>query len=352
MPKRESYELVGIGQEPAAPYGCAGANEFLAQVREHILNSEQAARSSDSLRNLLDEQLREAYHLNHPESLHAIHVSLNEILFWRFNFGRHDVEHSPLLFEVQQQIIVAQLKADLSVIHSEVLPATVDSFERWFEERCKLDGREPHPLFDFLETRANLKQFRRFIEVDAGVHVPFDDVIALAQVGVRGSPKGEFLHNLQDEIGNSEPDKFHLTMFQRLVKGLGIRSIRRVAMPWEALACGSYMMFLSYFRRYYPYCVGYLGFLEALTPARFGCMVRGGTRLGIATSLLQYHAEHSELDTDHAHGWLHNIILPAIHDNGVRMSRDIAAGVCLRDRVARRYWDSMLTELIAEAPLK
>jgi hypothetical protein len=310
-----------------------------------MLRPETAGDIGKRLRCLLSEQLHDAYHGHRTESLHALQVSLNEILFRRFNHVGDHVERSPLMFELQQHIIQAQLGADLSTIDDESLPESADAFEQWFNLRSRLCGDSVHPLFDFIETQANLEQFKRFIAVEAGVHVSFDDVIALTQVGVRGTAKTEFFRNLQDELGVCDPSEFHLTMFERLIDGLDIRAIHRSALPWEALACGSYMMFLSYFRDFYAYCIGYLGILEALTPARFGCIARGGIRLGIATRLLDYHAGHSELDAEHARGWLYNIMLPAIRESGAHMSRDIAIGVRLRECVSRRYWDTMLAEL-------
>ncbi|MFM0068705.1 iron-containing redox enzyme family protein [Paraburkholderia aspalathi] len=345
MHKHNGYALVGIVQHPGIAYNCDRTRAFFTQFRAHMLRPGSTGNRGNRLLGLLDEQLHDAYRANRPESLHALHVGLNEILFRRFNCAGDHAERSPLMFEVQQRIIQAQLDADLREVGNEALPETPDAFEHWFSMRSQPTGLSPHPLFDFLETHANFAQFRHFIEVEAGVHVSFDDVIALAQVGVRGSPKSEFFRNLQDEVGNEDPDHYHLTMFERLVNGLGIHSIRRSALPWEALACGSYMMFLAHFRHFYPYCIGYLGFLEALTSARFGCITRGGVRLGVATALLDYHTGHSNLDTEHAHGWLHNIILPAIRERGALMSRDIALGVRLREHVAQRYWNAMLTEL-------
>lgn len=351
MQKKEGYKIIGVGQDPAPHYASARANAFFAHFTERMRRPDVGNDGGERLRSLLNEQLQDAYRFHCTDSLHALQVSLNEILFRRFNRAGDHIERSPLMFEIQQQIIQAQLDADLHAIEGEPLPESAHAFEHWFDERSRLDGYSPHPLFDFIEAQANVEQFRRFIEVEAGVHVSFDDVIALAQIGVRGAPKGEFFRNFQDEAGASDPDKFHLTMFERLVDGLGTRSIRRCALPWEALACGSYMMFLAYFRDFYAYCVGYLGFLEVLTPARFGCIARGGSRLGIAAGLLDYHAGHSELDTEHARGWLHDIILPAIRENGAQMSRDIATGVRLRECVAQRYWDTMLGELTARRQL-
>lgn len=349
MQTQQRYEVVGVGQHLTTAYTDRSASAFLAHFRDCVLCAETERDFGKRLRRLLSEQLHGAYQADRADSLHALQVVLNEILFRRFNRTGDHVEHSPLMFEMQQRIIQAQLGADLRAIEDEPLPESADASQHWFEERLLFHGRTPHPLFNFIESQANLEQFRRFITVEAGVHVSFDDVIALAQVGVRGAPKSEFFRNFQDEVGASGPDRFHLTMFERLVDGLDTHRIHRCTLPWEALACGSYMMFLAYSREFYGYCVGYLGFLEALTPERFGCIARGGVRLGINAALLEYHAGHSEIDGDHAQGWLRNVILPAIRENGAQMSRDIAKGVCLRERVAQRYWDAMLADLIDQS---
>jgi len=336
---------------PQIIYNRERANEFFIRFKARIACPEAGEDADNRLRSLLNEQLHDAYRAHRSDSLHALHVSLHEILHRRFNNTGDSVERAPLMFEMQQQIIQAQLSADLRLIGETQLPESADQFERWFNERSDLGGRAPHRLFDFIEIEASLDQFRRFIAVEASVHVSFDDVIALAQVGVRGEPRREFFRNLQDEIGTSDSSEFHLTMFENLVTGLGVRPIDRTAVPWEALTCGNYMMFLSYFRHFYPYCIGYLGHLEALTPARFGCIARGGARLGVTAPLLAYHSEHSELDAEHAQGWLRNVILPAIRANdSIRLSREIATGVLLRECVSQRYWNAMLAELTAEHP--
>lgn len=349
MHEQQAYEIVGIGEEPVFAHDGSPVRAFLAQFREHLSNPERAGEGDERLRSMLDAQLRDAYRFDDAASLHALHLGLNEILFRQFNHARNHVERSALMFEIQQRMIDAQLEADLRAIKGEPLPESADEFERWFNKRCVLNGRPAHPLFDFLETQANAEQFRRFIEIEAGVHVAFDDVLSLAQVGVRGMPRGEFLRNLEDEVGGSDASKFHLAMFERVVAGLGIRTIRRLSLPWEALACGNYLMFLAYFRCFHRYCIGYLGCLEAMTPDRFGRIARGGVRLGIAPVLLKYHAEHSTLDENHTQGWLRHVLLPVIREHGAPASRDIARGVRLRERVAKRYWDAVLNELAESA---
>ncbi|WP_455285882.1 iron-containing redox enzyme family protein [Cupriavidus necator] len=344
MLRYNAVEVIGIARDLQLPYKQGHVNEFVRQFRDQLSLQTHDAAGRQLPRSLL-RLLLDALQSDHTESLHVLHACLNELLHRRFERMPDTVDRSPLMFELQQSIVHAQLDADLAAIPPEGLPQSPAAFEAWFETRCKSKNDSLHPLFDFLESCATTDQFRRFIEVEAGVHVSFDDVIALAQIGVRGLPKVEFFRNFEDEIGGQDPEKFHLTMFARLTDGLGIRTVRRGAMPWQALACGNYMMFLAYFRSFYPYCIGYLGHLEALTPLRFGSIARAGRRLGLDPELLAYHADHSDLDTEHAQGWLHNVILPLIRDQGEQASRDIATGVCLREYVSNRYWNAMLAEL-------
>lgn len=344
IPSHDVVEVIGLAQDRQLSYRYRLADELLWRLREQLSPADYPLEGRRRPRELLALAL-EVLSAQHADSPHVAHACLNELLQRRFVQTADSVDQSPLMFELQQSIVHFQLEADLRAIAGEQLPQSAEAFATWFAARCQPGVEGLHPLFAFLASSADSRQFRDFIEVEAGVHVAFDDVIALAQVGVRGLPKAEFLRNLEDEIGGQDPDRFHLTMFMRLVSALGIRSVRRAAMPWQALACGNYMMFLALFRSFYPYCIGYLGHLEALTPLRFASIAHAGRRLGLEPGLLAYHTEHSVLDSDHAHGWLHHIILPFIQDHGPQAARDVATGVCLRELVAKRYWDALLAQL-------
>jgi len=341
------YSIAGFGENPSARYACARTHHFQLHMCRCLRDSAFAVREVERTRELLAEQLHDAFVLERGDSLHVLHACLREILLSRFTHVGRDIECSPTMFYVQQQILHGQLDSDLACVRSAPLPDSEEAFISWFASRSHSDGSAPHPLFTFLERDASLPQFRRFIEIEAGVHIAFDDVLAYAQIGVRGAPRREFLHNLCDETGSPSEDNFHLTMFSRLVHGLYISDIDVHALPWQSLACANYLMFLACFRSFFQYCAGYLGLLEAHTPARFGCILRGGHRLGIESSLLEYHAQHSELDTAHAQGWLNNILLPRIATHGKGAAHAIATGVRLREHVANRYWDAVLDELRA-----
>lgn len=299
------------------------------------------------LLDLLESELNSAFIDKNGEKLDSLHFLANELLRRRYLLLDDGLEMSPLMFKIQQRIMQSQLKSDLTSLEDEILPATAEEFSVWFQEKCAHYKHSPHQLFEYIEHDASLDEYRRFIQIEAGIHVSFDDVLAATQIGVRGRSKLEFFENFQDELGGNDPDKFHLNLFARLVTALDIRSVRQSTMAWQALVCGNYMLYLAQFRSLYHYCAGYLGFLEALTPKRFSSIAKGGARLGLPESALAYHYDHSELDVKHAQGWLDNIILSEINDKGADVARLFALGVLLRERVSKRYWDATFNMFLA-----
>ncbi|TBN50267.1 iron-containing redox enzyme family protein [Pseudomonas sp. BGI-2] len=318
------------------------------RLARHVAGDEAAIESDEqALLALLESELNLAFVEQSTKSLAAVHFLANELLRRRYLLLDDGLEMSPLMFKVQQRIMQAQLQSDLASLRNEKLPSTEEEFKEWFNKKCANYKHSPHPLFEYIEHDASLAEYRNFIETEAAVHVSFDDVIALAQIGVRGSPKLEFFDNFQDELGSSDPEKFHLTMFGRLVSALEINTVRQSDIAWQAVACGNYMLYLAHFRSLYHYCAGYLGFLEALTPKRFSSIAKGGARLGLSEHVLAYHYDHSELDVKHAEGWLDNIILSEIKEKGADVARLFALGVLLRELVSKRYWDAILNTFSA-----
>ena len=326
-------------------------NKFLSELKERFNNSNYFNNYSEDkeeeVLNLLKNELNNGFENNDKYSLFVINFSLNEILSKKYILSYDsNIETSPLIFKIEQKIIESQLQSDLKIISKEMKPKNSTEFKEWFAMKCNAYSKSPHTLFEFLEKSATFEQFKDFIKIEAAVHVSFDDVIALTQVGVRGNAKVEFFHNFQDELGSHDPDKFHLTMFGNLISQLEINEIYKDKIEWEALSCGNYMMFLAYYRCFYHYCIGYLGFLEALTPGRFSSIAKAGARLGLSKHSLAYHFDHSELDLEHAEGWLNKIIIPEINEKGSRISEQIATGVLLREHVSNRYWDAILNKYL------
>jgi hypothetical protein len=77
------------------------------------------------------------------------------------------------------------------------------------------------PLFDFLRDRCSLPEMARYICLEDAVDSRFDDLIALAQIGIR-SPliKLVLARNYWDEMGDGKLEAVHTTMFARSVSYL------------------------------------------------------------------------------------------------------------------------------------
>jgi hypothetical protein len=319
------------------------ANEILHDVLRTCSDPEirRNEKSEKRLIQLIDDEIENAVIYNTESSLLILHIIANEILRRRYNAIPDAVELSPFAFIIQQKIMQAQLDYDLRALSGGALPSNEHEFKTWFNNKFQKHHTSCHSLFDYIEKSASIEEFRYFIKIEAEVHVSFDDVIAATQIGVRGQKKLEFSANYNDELGNNDPQNFHLTMFERLIETLGIVGVASSDILWQALACGNYMMYLAHFRKHYHHCAGYLGYLEALTPIRFASIAKGGERLGIPSKALAYHSEHSVLDAMHAESWLENIILAEIRERPDSI-HELAQGVLLRERVSNRYWDAIL----------
>ncbi|MEB0043720.1 iron-containing redox enzyme family protein, partial [Pseudomonas sp. MH10] len=337
----ESVELNGVKENYAR---FEYKNKFVSSIQAKIESGSLAFLETEDgeLLGLLAVELTQAFKYGNDESLTALHFVANELLNRRYLLVGDAVELSPLMFKVQQLIMGAQIDSDLAQVSEENLPVTAEQFRKWFSARSTKYEVSTHPLFDYIRDHATMDQFHYFIETEAGVHASFDDVIALNQVGVRGAAKLEFFENFKDELGGSDPDRFHLAMFGRLISELEIGTVKKSSLAWQAMACGNYMLYLAHFRSLYHYCAGYLCFLEALTPNRFASIAMGRKRLGLSGDGLAYHYEHSELDAKHADGWLENIILSEINQKGAGVAKLFAKGVLLREFASTRYWDSVL----------
>jgi hypothetical protein len=113
-------------------------------------------------------------------------------------------------------------------------------------------------------------------------------------------------------------------------------------MTAEALLQGNIAVMLCRYRRYYPEAVGYLGMTEWLVPERFNSVLHAWDRLGLPEDGIVYHRLHVTIDSKHAAGWFHNVVLPAAASP--RMRAGIARGTLWRLNSSARYLDERTPE--------
>ncbi|MEU9008059.1 iron-containing redox enzyme family protein, partial [Streptomyces sp. NPDC048551] len=86
--------------------------------------------------------------------------------------------------------------------------------------------------------------------------------------------------------------------------------------------------------------VGFLGMTEWLAPDRFRNVVRAWERLGLPEVGITYHRLHITIDSQHAAGWFHNVVIPSA--DTAYMRRGIARGALWRANSSARHLDERL----------
>ncbi len=321
----------------------------LAGMEAHLANSPTANHWDD-----VDEQIpiamwdalfEELAAISSPRAL-AFQINLYRLMTLVFGRPSSPLDRSPTIARLRLQWISRLLQSDLEPLRDSVRELKASDFEAWYRAKCTVAVGRPHPLFEHLAQSADLAEYSRYVREEAAVHISFDDVMAFTMIGLDGRVKVEVADNLRDEIGSGDPSAFHTTLFGRLVSELGLTSPNITELLPEALICANYMMVLCSTRDLAPLNIGYLGFLEALSPCRFSGVYKGGRRLGLSIEALTYHHDHSELDQDHAEHWLANVMLPLIEAKPAR-AETVALGVLLREKVSNRYWDALAKRIRA-----
>jgi hypothetical protein len=68
--------------------------------------------------------------------------------------------------------------------------------------------------------------------------------------------------------------------------------------------------------------------------------IEGWKRLGLPLGGDEYQRLHIRVDAEHAAGWIRNVIVPAVLENG-DIARRVAAGALMRLESSRRYLDEV-----------
>lgn len=285
-----------------------------------------------------------AFSCRDPVALNLCHRILYNLLRARIGLYRPDGDRLIMPFAVEQILLTEFLNSETQRIDIPDMPVDPDKIVDWWDRVLEPYIECPHPLFGFLERDASPGQFRAFLLHDLGVHVPFDDVLASLVIGTQGGIRAEILTNLSDELGVAGNEQTHMMMATDMANALGIH-IGLGSTIWEALACANSLIAYGIYRSLFPEAVGYLGCLEALTPARFRMLGLGGERTGIAHERLRYYFEHVEVDDDHSSGWLRNVIVPLVKSDE-RNALRIRRGVGHRLKVSEQFWDAILERII------
>ncbi len=166
------------------------------------------------------------------------------------------------------------------------------------------------PIYDWAADRANGTRLRAFLTLEGGPDGGFDDLVALAQVGLAGDPKVELARNYWDEMGRGRPDEVHTELHHRMAHAAGLPRVRRDDQPVEALARAALGPLLATNRWLQPELLGALGLTELQAGPRCRKVLLGLQRTGAPADALPFYEEHAHTDPRHGKDWLDHVVAP------------------------------------------
>jgi pyrroloquinoline quinone (PQQ) biosynthesis protein C len=261
-------------------------------------------------------------------------------------------EGSVIIHEVTRSLERASLAAEDRWIPADAfadMPTDGRAFVSWLKRAARGHRVFKHPYYvDFINRRADVDDLRAYVIQESVIDGRFDDLLAMMQVGTSGGAKMEIAHNFWDEMGNGNAAEVHTHLFGKIyeVFDIGAQEIES-AMTADDLLAGNLAVLLCRYRTLYAEAVGFLGMTEWLVPDRFRNVVHAWERLGLPDVGITYHRLHITVDSQHAAGWFHNVIVPAARSETMR--RGIARGAFWRLNSSARHLDERLARAAGES---
>ncbi|MBI6943878.1 iron-containing redox enzyme family protein [Pseudomonas putida] len=224
------------------------------------------------------------------------------------------------------------------------LPTTQDAFLPWYVMYEKKINEDIRFFVDFMRHRANAEQVAYYICMEELVDGSFDDLMAVAQLGMPIRCKMVAGENYWDEMGNGDFTAVHTTMFRTsssymrdLLEKAGV-SVE--VPPLECLMNGNILLMWAVRREFNMRLIGAMGLVEGSAPVRFGATTAAMERLGLPKDVIAYHKAHISIDTRHSAAW-YETVLQHYAAGGEDVVRELSLGVMIRYNVALRYYHYM-----------
>lgn len=259
-------------------------------------------------------------------------------------------EGSVALHEVTrllEQATIAAQDADIEPGLIESSPDEPRPYLSWIKRTAKDHRVYKHPYYkDFIRHQATAEDLRSYMIQESVVDGRFDDLLAMMQIGTNGAAKMEIANNFWDEMGNGDKHQVHTHLFNNIFKVFDVRAEEfEESLTATALLSGNLAVMLCRYRQFYAEAVGFMGMLEWLVPDRFVHVLHAWDRLGLPDSGVAYHKLHVTIDSQHAAGWFHNVVLPAA--TSPHMRHGIARGTLWRLNSSARYLDERMPSVVS-----
>lgn len=227
-------------------------------------------------------------------------------------------------------------------IEAEILPSNGMEFADWYRKKLKSLNNEIASLLHYLEHDARPEEIAYYVRMEELVDGSFDDIMALAQIGVDNEAKLTIAENYWDEMGNGSHDDIHTIMFassadycKKLLEKNEVELPETVST--ECLMNGNLILFWALRRKFIHRLFGAIGLIEGSAPLRFSAVTRGMVRCGFPESVIRYHREHIRIDAIHGKEWLDRVLMYYVK-NDERICQEVSRGVLIRYRIASNYY--------------
>ncbi|MEN8641280.1 iron-containing redox enzyme family protein [Pseudomonas sichuanensis] len=234
--------------------------------------------------------------------------------------------------------------AEERLIDLRELPTTKEAFLPWYVMCEKKINEDIRFFVDFMRHQACAEQVAYYICMEEMVDGSFDDLMAVAQLGMPIHCKMIAGENYWDEMGNGDFAAVHTTMFRTsssyMRDLLGRSGISAEEPPLECLMNGNLLLMWAVRREYNMRLIGAMGLVEGSAPVRFGATTAAMERLGLPKDVIAYHKAHISIDTRHSAAW-YETVLQHYAACGEDVVRELSLGVMIRYNVALRYYHYM-----------
>jgi len=232
------------------------------------------------------------------------------------------------------------------------LPETASAFSKWLSEVEHVYHAIADSTFKFIEHEADLNQVAAYIAMEELVDSKFDDLIVIAQLGMKNmKSKLVLAHNYWDEMGEGQESQIHTTLFSQSSQFFKIHLIRNNLDPVtlllfpETLQNANQLLLHAVRRKYAPRLIGSLTILEQTAFPRFHTLVRAFQRLGnIPEEVSYYQRLHSVLDEKHGRELIEDVCIPFVSSSQHAL-HELCRGILIRREVARDYYRRIMEAL-------
>lgn len=220
----------------------------------------------------------------------------------------------------------------------EVITADANSFLSSLLETISLHPMNGiDPSYENLAQSAGFESLRYYASQSSPHSLCQVGLLGPLMPGLRGAPLKHVASKLWDEKGRGVASEVQGALLGRLMRALALPDDAcfhpATRLTWEALAIMNLYFACAFDRRTSAQMIGVLVASEITEPQRAKAQLDGFRRLGVPEDDLEFLSVHAARDSEHALGWLENVVDPL-----TRSRPDLTSEIALG---AFRFLDSI-----------